>query len=314
MPNQLVFLPCLDSDSKAAMRHRELSINRILASALGRSAVQLARAGIYQNSRGQAVSFAADVAVACANKLSISPYDPLPTREWTHFSETTIQVANETTLAAARRLADKGLRPLALNFANGVSPGGGFLNGALAQEETLCRSSALYLTLDGDPMYAAHAKNEHRESSDWAILSPDVPVFRADDGLSLERPWLLSFITCAAPICKFTPETIAGLLDSDSADLTYTALALYSVKQSADRLSQRIHRVMAIARAYQYDTLVLGAWGCGAFNNDPVRTAADFREALDTHFRGAFSNIVFAITDWSPERKFLAPFRDAFAQ
>jgi uncharacterized protein (TIGR02452 family) len=314
MPNQLVILPCLDSDSKAAMRHRELSIDRTLASALGRSAVQLARAGIYQNSRGQAVSIAADVAAACANKLSISPYDPLPTSEWTHFSETTIQVANETTLAAARRLADKGLRPLALNFANGVSPGGGFLNGARAQEETLCRSSALYLTLDGDPMYAAHAKNEHRDSSDWAILSPDVPVFRADDGLSLERPWLLSFITCAAPHCNFPPGFIRNLVASDTADLTYTGLVLLYADQAAKLLRQRIHRVLAIAKAYQYDTLVLGAWGCGAFNNDPKRAAANFREALDTDFRGAFSNIVFAITDWSPERKFLAPFRDAFAE
>ena len=101
---------------------------------------------------------------------------------------------------------------------------------------------------------------------------------------------------------------------SDTADLTYTGLVLVSADHAAKLFRQRIHRVMAIARAYQYDTLVLGAWGCGAFNNDPVRTATDFRAALDTDFRGAFSNIVFAITDWSPERKFLAPFRDAFAQ
>ena len=71
--------------------------------------------------------------------------------------------------------------------------------------------------------------------------------------------------------------------------------------------------MLAIAPAYGYATLVLGAWGCGAFGNDPRRTAADFRLALENDYGGAFSEVVFAITDWSPERKFLGPFRDVFA-
>ena len=70
--------------------------------------------------------------------------------------------------------------------------------------------------------------------------------------------------------------------------------------------------VLAIARAYGHTVLVLGAWGCGAFGNDPRDTAADFRQALETDSAGAFSDIVFAITDWSPERRYLGPFRDAF--
>jgi uncharacterized protein (TIGR02452 family) len=78
-------------------------------------------------------------------------------------------------------------------------------------------------------------------------------------------------------------------------------------------LQHRIHRVLAIAQAYGYSVLVLGAWGCGAFANDPRRTAIDFRQALENDFCGAFSDIVFAITDWSPERRFLGPFRDVFA-
>ena len=82
--------------------------------------------------------------------------------------------------------------------------------------------------------------------------------------------------------------------------------------EAGDLLQKRIHRVLAITQAFGYSTLVLGAWGCGAFGNDIHRTAVDFREALVIDFRGAFSDIVFAITDWSPERKFLGPFRDAF--
>jgi len=68
--------------------------------------------------------------------------------------------------------------------------------------------------------------------------------------------------------------------------------------------------VLAIARAYGYSALVLGAWGCGAFRNDPHRTAVDFRRALEGDFAGAFSDVVLAISDWSQERRFLGPFRD----
>ena len=64
---------------------------------------------------------------------------------------------------------------------------------------------------------------------------------------------------------------------------------------------------------YGYEALVLGAWGCGAFANDPYRTAVDFRKALETDFRGYFSDVVFAVTDWSRERRFLGPFRDVFS-
>ncbi len=108
-------------------------------------------------------------------------------------------MSNETTLGAARRLADSGLKPIALNFANGTVPGGGFLRGARAQEEALCRSSALFETLVDDPMYAAHRERDLQDASDWVIYSPDVPVFRSDAGRALEEPWLLSFLTCAAP-------------------------------------------------------------------------------------------------------------------
>jgi len=117
-----------------------------------------------------------------------------------------------------------------------------------------------------------------------------VPVFRKDDGATLERPWLLSFITCAAPYAPALGQPEAGNL-----------------------LQRRIHRVLAIARAYGYVTLVLGAWGCGAFENDPQRTATDFCAALETDFQGAFREVVFAITDWSVQRRFLGPFRDVFA-
>ena len=287
----LHILPCLDSAQMAASRRQELDIPRDVAAALGRSAVNATRNGRYVTQAGHEVVWRDAVQAACTAKRTIAPDATLPRAERGAFTETRVQVTNETTLGASRRLVARGLRPLALNFANGVQPGGGFLGGARAQEEVLCRSSALHQTLVDDPMYREHRKRPQPDSTDWAIYSPDVPVFRMDDGIELPHPWLLSFITCAAPYAPVVGQPQAG-----------------------DLLQKRIHRVLAIARAFGHAALVLGAWGCGAFENDPYRTATDFRQALENDFDGVFSDIVFAITDWSPDRKFLGPFRDAFAR
>jgi uncharacterized protein (TIGR02452 family) len=78
-------------------------------------------------------------------------------------------------------------------------------------------------------------------------------------------------------------------------------------------LARRIRRLLAVARAYGFDALALGAWDCGAFGNDPVRRARGFRDALEGEFDGAFRHVTFAVTDWSADRRFLRPFRDAFS-
>jgi uncharacterized protein (TIGR02452 family) len=263
------------------------------AESLARSAVESIELGYYLTDRGQ-VDWSQQVATARRSKVSIPPDAELPkagtVNESDPVSVTRVQVTNQTTLGAAKRLVDEGLRPLALNFANGFETGGGFLRGATAQEETLCRSSALYATLLDDPMYNFHRDGRHLESSSWAILSPDVPVFRNDAGMELDQPWSLSFITCAAP---YAPEV--------------------GQPRSSQLLRERIDRVMAIAHSYDYRTLVLGAWGCGAFGNDATKTAEDFRETLEHEFAGVFTDVVFAITDWSEERRFLGPFRAVFA-
>ena len=156
--SKLHILPCLDSDEAAESHKLTLLIDHSVAAELGHTAVAASREGSYLDRAGDRVDIRNAVQAARTAKISIAPEDPLPMHDQARFTETRVQVANETTLQPARRLVNRGLRPLALNFANGITPGGGFLPGSLAQEEALCRSSALYLTLVNDPMNAAHAK------------------------------------------------------------------------------------------------------------------------------------------------------------
>ncbi len=291
MRSTLCFLPCMDSPEMAQQRRRELDISHEEAAALGVEAYEAATRGFYVAASGVSIPWSVLVQHAWQSKRSIPPDAELSVVARDTFAATKVQVSNETTLGAARRLADSGLKPIALNFANGTVPGGGFLRGARAQEEALCRRSALFETLVDDPMYEAHRERDLQDASDWVIYSPDVPVFRADDGSCLEEPWLLSFLTCAAP---YEPEV--------------------GQPESGDLLQWRIQRVLEVASSLGYEALVLGAWGCGAFHNDPHRTARDFRFALENDYCGVFSEVVFAIADWSPERRYLGPFRDVFAE
>ncbi|PSK96541.1 uncharacterized protein (TIGR02452 family) [Murinocardiopsis flavida] len=207
---------------------------------------------------------------------------------------TAVEVTTESTLAAARRLAVSG-GVAALNFASARNPGGGVVNGARAQEESLARSSALYESLIRCPAFYEHHRAERDlRYSDRIIYSPGVPVFRDDNGAWLPEPYLVDFLTAAAPnrrmIERNTPHLADGVLPA---------------------LRQRARGVLAVAAANGCTRLVLGAWGCGVFGNVPAEVAEVFRAHLAAEFAGAFAQVVFAVLD-RPDGPTVAAFRDAF--
>jgi uncharacterized protein (TIGR02452 family) len=209
--------------------------------------------------------------------------------------DTAIEIVNDTTLAVGARLASAGSKAAMLNFASATSPGGGFLQGARAQEESLARSSGLFACLQDHPMYEFHRTAEGNRDglyTRYALYSPDVPVFRRDDGELLDEPWLCDILTCAA-------------VNASRATVPHGDAVISSEMQ--DRIRRALH-VFAISGR---DTLVLGAWGCGAFRNDANMVAAHFRDALRGPFNDVFARVVFAIQDWSPERAFISPFERA---
>jgi uncharacterized protein (TIGR02452 family) len=207
---------------------------------------------------------------------------------------TRIDVVNASTLDAARGLADKGHRVAALNFASAKNPGGGFLTGARAQEESLARASGLYAMLLGDPMYDFHRSRKDPMYTTWVIYSPDVPVFRLDEGQLLDEPYFCSFLT--------SPAVNVG--------------ALHHRDRRGDEIrrvmQERVERVLGVAALHGHEVLVLGAWGCGVFKNDPEHIAELFQIALAGRFRGAFTHVVFAVLDSSGQRQSLGPFEQVF--
>ncbi len=278
------FLPALDDDARARVCRVRLDIDRSLALMLGSEMVEWVDAGEYPVGDVQVSLPAARAGVSIPPEAHVPAVHSRPERI------TRVEVANESSLTAARRLNASGLSPLVLNMANGVMPGGGFLHGSIAQEEYLCRSTALYATIRDDPMYGFHAELGHYESSHWAIVSSDVAVIRDDEGAPISEPWMCSFITCAAPVAQRVGR-----------------------ERSAIIMADRIERLLSVAAAHGYQSLVLGAWGCGAFRNDPTLTAEAFRDLLTGTFDGVFSDVVFAISDWSGERRFLRPFAQVLA-
>jgi uncharacterized protein (TIGR02452 family) len=273
-----------------------MNIPRDRAAALGRETVEILHRGHYRSPGGRTVQIADMVRAAVAGTRSYPPEARLPEPSGGSFV-TRFEVTNESTLQAARRLVDGGHRPAALNFASAKNPGGGFLSGARAQEESLARCSGLYACLDGNPMYDFHRQRHDAMYTSYAVYSPDVPVFRADDGTLLEEPYLCAFITAPAANAKVVLERDR----SRRAEVT-------------SAMAERVRKALTIAQVHGHDALVLGAWGCGVFGNDPKEIAGLFAEALQGPFRGAFARVAFAVLDWSDDRHFIKPFEQTFAQ
>jgi len=192
-----------------------------------------------------------------------------------------VSVVRASTLGAARALVSQGLRVAVLNFASAKNPGGGFLRGANAQEESLARVSGLHACLTKPEVHAFYADNETERSciyTDSMIMSPAVPVFKAEDGQPLDAPYSVGFLTVPAPNFGVAAER-AG------------AAAVRAARR------RRMHRLLSLLAAEDFDAVVLGAWGCGVFANDPAEVAAEFDEMLRGDFRGMLPQAVFAILD-----------------
>lgn len=202
-------------------------------------------------------------------------------------------VANEATVKAILDFAEAGKERVGvLNFASAKNPGGGFLNGAMAQEESLAASSGLYETqLRNEGYYKANRAYRSMMYTDFAIYSPDVVFFRDQRFGLLERPVTASVLTL--PAVNYGQVLLKG----------------EDPVQAERVMKDRMRLALAIFANKGDKSLILGAYGCGVFRNDPVKVAGWWRELLEEEGWGSlFSEIRFAVLDTSKDGKCIRAF------
>ena len=224
--------------------------------------------------------------------------------------KTEVHVVKSDSIDAAKLLLDNGLNPVVLNMANRRTPGGGVQYGARAQEETLVRRSSLFRSLfqfasfPHDFGVPRRPESYPMDRNFGGIYTPNAVVFR--EGLALgyrlmETPFLLSFVAVAA--------INRPRLDENG----------WMTQESIDGTLNKIRTMFRIARRHNHDSIVLGAWGCGAFKNPPEQIAKLFHQVLEEEeFRNQFTCEVFAILEnhhtgesHNPRGNFL-PFSEEF--
>ncbi len=198
-----------------------------------------------------------------------------------------------------------------LNFASAVNPGGGVKSGSRAQEESLCRCSTLYPTLNQSYFWKKYY-DVNREANDplhtdACIWSPDVVICKSDSGIPQRMDpegWVtVDVITCAAPNLREKTGNIHNPEMAHPVHLTWEEQ--YTLHR------QRARHILHIAAANRVSTLILGAFGCGAFANDPGAVAAAYKEALEEYGQ-YFRYVEFAVYCRDHEQENYIAFRNAF--
>lgn len=199
-----------------------------------------------------------------------------------------VSVTHNRSLEAAARYI--GQKVCVLNFASATNPGGGVLHGASAQEESICRCSTLYPCLATPAMlkgfYTPHRLASNPLHNDDIIYTPGVLVLKDDDYRRLDTPFAVDVLTCAAPNLRSVPA------NTDNAD--GTAQAVVSNEELYRLHVMRARRIMTVAARNHAEVLVLGAFGCGAFRNNPVVVAKAYNTVLP-EFLFHFRTIEFAV-------------------
>ena len=221
------------------------------------------------------------------NSLDIEERDPF---------ETKVIVNQYRSFEAAKYLLKNGCTKVCVhNFASATNPGGGVERGSSAQEEALCRISTLYPCLNEGKVfkdfYVKHRNGLGPLHNDDCIYTPGVVVFKTDTSnpiLLEEKDWFnVDVITCAAPNLREKPRNSMNSFESNKA-IKITDKELYDIHV------KRLQRIFDIAYLNGNDSLVIGAFGCGAFQNNPYVVSRATKDVIEKN-KGKFKVICLAI-------------------
>ena len=211
-------------------------------------------------------------------------------------SKTKVTVTPQRTFEAAQDLLirNPGSRAAVLNFASATNPGGGVTRGSSAQEEALCRCSTLYPCLTTTELdkgyYQYHRKQQDVRYTDACIYVPDIKIIKTDTDSPKRLPetrWqTVDVICCAAPNLRERPYN--KMNPGQGKAIRVTPEELLGLHR------RRAYKILSVAAANNVECLVLGAFGCGAFRNDPNIVARAYRDIFP-EFDGYFREIRFAV-------------------
>lgn len=220
-------------------------------------------------------------------------YPPMPARR---FKKTVVSVAKRRTFDAAIAMQRKylELRIAVHNFASATNPGGGVKYGSRAQEEALCRCSTLYPVLNTDAnwknFYSVNRERRNPLHDDACIYTPEITVCKSDIDKPQRLPrdkWdLVDVITIAAPNLRERPNNINN--PGNDIPVNISDDELFALHES------RLRHMFTVVAHHGADIFVTGAFGCGAFQNNPEVVAQAYKKIL-AEFDGCFKEVVFAI-------------------
>ncbi len=204
---------------------------------------------------------------------------------------TTVCILKTDSISAGKQLLDAGYRPVVLNFANRHHAGGGALKGSHAQEESLFRQTDLFRSLyQFTPVATSYGVEQNRrqypmDRNFGGIYTPFATVFRGRDSEGnpfLSHPFKLSFIAVAALDLRWKADTGKAMLSP----------------QDAAVIKNKMRTILRIGILHGHDSIVLGAFGCGAFKNPPHHIARLFKEVInESEFKNKYKMIVFPIIE-----------------
>lgn len=268
---------------------------------IAKDTVEVIKNGFYINQKGEKVDISeiqeqaqrnSELFEAKDNFMLEAHYEPLKS------VKRKIYTQNESVMVVIDNLLKAKKEPVfCLNFASAKNIGGGFLTGAEAQEESIARVTGLSACCFEffEEYYQFHRSIKTMLYTDTMIYSPNVPIFKNDEGEYLDQPKKVSILTSAA--------VNAGVVKRQERN---------KIDEIIPVMYQRIEKVLAIAHQKEYKYLVLGAWGCGVFQNEPADIATIFHELLTTKFENCFEEVVFAIK--TNQEKIINPFLDYFPE
>ena len=229
------------------------------------------------------------------NHTEIFYEDDYPEFNQKNICDTQITVTRHRSFEAAIKLhkTDCKSKIAVLNFANAFHAGGGVTTGSSAQEESLCRTSTLYPLIYRkylrDTFYKHHFERNNPKATDSLIYTEGVIICKTDEDLPQrmkKEDWVkVDVITCAAPDLRKKSNMHASIINNGTY-MNDAELFGYHVKRA-------VH-ILSCAAAKGADTLVLGAFGCGAFQNNPETVAKAYKTVLEI-FPNVFRRIEFAI-------------------